>query len=66
VSLAWYQFSPKEDIIDIEVKMLDNSMPPMVRGLSQCRPNTRSAYHCRSHGCHHEVPHILLLQVADR
>ena len=30
----WYQFSPKEDIVDIEVKMLDNSMPPMVRALS--------------------------------
>ena len=43
MSLAWYQFSPKEDIIDIEIKMLDNSMPSMVRRLCRLRSAAR---HC--------------------
>ena len=49
VSLAWYQFSPKEDIVDIEVKMLDNSMPPMVR-IGDSRAHMHALALSRWHG----------------
>ena len=31
LSMAYYNFTPREDYVDIEVVMNDNCMPPLVR-----------------------------------